>query len=895
MQNLLSPTKNSLAYLLLVIVLGSFWSCSDSKLKKVYVSIEANPGSAQGIEMLYPKSNTIFPPEMPAPLFEWKNSVGNSSEWSVFISNADGKILLQSECQKNNWRPNPSEWEMIKKNVGVNTSFTVIANSNVNNSFPASRIQFSVSKDSVGAEIFYRAVTLPFSYAVKNVKSIEWYMGNVDGSKPRKMLDQMPVCANCHSFSTKQPLLAMDVDYGNDKGSYVIVEVSDTAKMKPQNIISWSEFKRDDDKPTFGLLSQISPDGNYVLSTVNDLSVFVAVDDNPAYSQLFFPIQGVVGTYNRNSKTFSSLKGANDPKYVQSNPTWSPDGKKVIFAKAEMYVNEKVRSAGRGLLSINDVKEFSSGAKPFKYDLYSVDFNNGNGGVATPLEGASNNGKSNYFPKYSPDGKWIVFCQADNFMLLQRDSRLCIIPSEGGKPRLMNCNMDEMNSWHSWSPNGKWIVFSSKNRGKYTQLYLTHIDENGMDSPPVLLENLCFDSKAANIPEFFPFNADKFQKIEDHFSRTPEYFNRASYDALSNNYFSRAMKELDEASKIDSNYLETFFSRIVLNSRLKQANSNQDISDKKRAMKLVSDSLSIQPGNENYLAMKISLLSSMDKLDEATREIQLALQKFPNSYKLYDLRASILRKQNNYEKAIECYQKMITIDSEKKSALTNLISAAYLHLGRFNESLRIVNQQIKDKADNQNNLLHSRAQVLLAMKDYESAKKDIDVIRSKDSTNYRYSMLLAQCYYLQGNKRLYFFQQQEALRLLQSVYNKNNEDVDALFEIASIYMSLNEMENAEAAYNAILKYFPTNFEALKQKARLKLTTQNWGEAITIYDQLESNYPPVEEFCNNKAIAYIQSGDREKALEYFEKAIKLNPNNKDAIYNRDRLKAEMSGR
>lgn len=156
-------------------------------------------------------------------------------------------------------------------------------------------------------------------------------------------------------------------------------------------------------------------------------------------------------------------------------------------------------------------------------------------------------------------------------------------------------------------------------------------------------------------------------------------------------------------------------------------------------------------------------------------------------------------------------------------------------------------------------------------------------------------MLLAQCYYLQGNKRLYFFQQQEALRLLQSVYNKNNEDVDALFEIASIYMSLNEMENAEAAYNAILKYFPTNFEALKQKARIKLTMQNWGDAIAIYDQLESNYALVEEFCNNKAIAYIQSGNQVKALEYFEKAIKLNPNNKDAIYNRDRLKAEMSGR
>ena len=39
---------------------------------------------------------------------------------------------------------------------------------------------------------------------------------------------------------------------------------------------------------------------------------------------------------------------------------------------------------------------------------------------------------SNFFPKYSPDGKWIVFCKAKSYMLLQPDSELYIIPAEGG-------------------------------------------------------------------------------------------------------------------------------------------------------------------------------------------------------------------------------------------------------------------------------------------------------------------------------------------------------------------------------------------------------------------------------------------------------------------------------
>ena len=104
------------------------------------------------------------------------------------------------------------------------------------------------------------------------------------------------------------------------------------------------------------------------------------------YRRLFFPIKGIIGIYDRKNNSFDALNGANDPKYVQSNPTWSPDGKKVVFVKTKAYINEKVRKAGIALLTLDDVNEFSTGGKQFKYDLYTVDFNNGKGGEAIPLE-----------------------------------------------------------------------------------------------------------------------------------------------------------------------------------------------------------------------------------------------------------------------------------------------------------------------------------------------------------------------------------------------------------------------------------------------------------------------------------------------------------------------------
>ncbi|MCP4727986.1 MAG: tetratricopeptide repeat protein, partial [bacterium] len=143
--------------------------------------------------------------------------------------------------------------------------------------------------------------------------------------------------------------------------------------------------------------------------------------------------------------------------------------------------------------------------------------------------GASNNDRSNFFPKYSPDGKWLVFTQADSYMLLQMDSKLHIVPAEGGESRLMNCNTDLMNSWHSWSPNSKWLVFSSKVFSPYTQLFLTHIDENGNDSPPVLLRNFVFPERAANIPEFVNIDPGSSRMISERFLNDYSYYRAALF------------------------------------------------------------------------------------------------------------------------------------------------------------------------------------------------------------------------------------------------------------------------------------------------------------------------------------------------------------------------------
>jgi Tol biopolymer transport system component len=232
------------------------------------------------------------------------------------------------------------------------------------------------------------------------------------------------------------------------------------------------------------------------------------------FLQVFYPTRGILAWYDRTTGLRTPLPGADDSKYVQTDGVWSPDGKYIVFARAEA---RDPRPPGQ----VRALHALDENETQIQYDLYRIPFNNGKGGVAEPIVGASGNGMSNNFPKISPDGRWLVFVQCKNGQLMRPDSQLYIIPAQGGVARRLRANTRLMNSWHSFSPNGRWLVFSSKARSPYTQMYLTHIDENGNDSPAILIDNATAANRAVNIPEFVNIPGDGIEDIQVHVADEP--------------------------------------------------------------------------------------------------------------------------------------------------------------------------------------------------------------------------------------------------------------------------------------------------------------------------------------------------------------------------------------
>ena len=217
-------------------------------------------GHYPALTILCPGDKTVFPPDIAPCTFSWREGGGQANAWLVLFEFSDDWGRLAFLSPHTEWTPTPAEWETIKqRSRGKTAKVTVLGFQRDAPSQILSRgqVRISTSQDEVGAPLFYREVNLPFAEAVKDPSRIRWRFGAISSTNPPPVvLEHLPVCGNCHSFSRDGRVLGMDVDYANNKGSYVITRVAKEMVLASSEIITWDDYKREDGQQTLGLLSQ---------------------------------------------------------------------------------------------------------------------------------------------------------------------------------------------------------------------------------------------------------------------------------------------------------------------------------------------------------------------------------------------------------------------------------------------------------------------------------------------------------------------------------------------------------------------------------------------------------------------------------------------------------------
>ena len=718
-------------------------------MKRVVVSLlvtgvwaAAQPGR---ITVDYPIDKSIFPPEFPAPTFEWRDAAPSANVWMIEVAFAGGQSplraksagerlrigkidprcvsptnkppqLTREQAAAHTWKPDPETWATIKASGRAGPATVTITGyrtPDLEHSLSRGEVVIRTSNDSVGAPIFYRDVPLMPSETEKGVIKpldknaiplIAWRLRNVAETGSRVVMTGIYSCANCHSVSADGKTMGMDLDGPrNDKGLYALFPIQPQAVIRDENVVAWSTFRgKLGGKLRVGFMSQVSPAGEYVVTTINEpgapqteyqrrvnrrdleSSYFVANFKDYRFLQVFYPTRGILAWYSRATGRLQPLPGADDPRYVHTNAVWSPDGKYLVFARAE--AKDAYPPGRKPAVTANDPNE-----TPIQYSLYRIAFNGGKGGTAEPVAGASLNGMSNSFPKVSPDGRWIVFVKARNAQLMRPDSKLYIVPFGGGEARLMRCNTSLMNSWHSFSPNGRWLVFSSKSRSPYTQMFLTHIDESGNDSPAILIENSTDANRAVNIPEFVNIRPDAPFKID---APVTDYYRLidTGEDLLSKRQYEGAIANLRQAV---AQHPEDTVVQNSLGVALARTGKTQEAIQQYR--KVVAASPDFPDAHSNLGA---ALLSS-GRINEAIPELEKAVALSPNYAEAQSNLGTAYAQQGRLDRAIPHLRKAVQFSAEDANARRNLALALFMS-GNTAEGLQAARQALA-LATRQNN------------------------------------------------------------------------------------------------------------------------------------------------------------------------------------------------
>ncbi len=435
---------------------------------------------------------------------------------------------------------------------------------------------------------------------------------------------------------------------------------------------------------------------------------------------------------------------------------------------------------------------------------------------------------SNSFPKVSPDGRWIVFVKARNGQLMRPDSQLYIVPAQGGTVRRMRCNTPMMNSWHSFSPNGRWLVFSSKSRSPYTQMFLTHIDEQGSDTPAVLIENSTPANRAVNIPEFVNIPARGLEHID---VPAVEFY-----------------RQTDEAYAL-----------------AKKGATAAAVAAFEKAMEL--DPQNVRARSDFGLA-----LEKVGRTGEAITQYKKALEIDPRNADAYSYLGSVEAREGRLDDAISNFEKALRLNPGHPLAQGRLCGALALSERRHTEALSYCERAVQmNPGDGE---AHANFAVALASagrsdEAFAHLEKAAELLPGNVGVQGSLGAVLAR----KGRLDAAAAQFERALQL-------DPNYADGHRNLAILRSMQGRSAEALAHWRALLQLQPDNVSALSQTARLLATDpnaalRNGAEAVTLAERAVKLAGGREAGpFDALAAAYAESGRFPEAVQAERRAIEI---------------------
>lgn len=276
--------------------------------------------------------------------------------------------------------------------------------------------------------------------------------------------------------------------------------------------------------------------------------------------------------------------------------------------------------------------------------------------------------------------------------------------------------------------------------------------------------------------------------------------------------------------------------------------------------------------NDNPLEITDDMSDSvkLEKLD-------LKLEKNPNDNKSLFLRSEVLLHMGRNSEALLDIDKALRNDPDNVDYLLHKADIC-LRNGNMADCYKVLQHAEEVAPDNQEVLL-KMGEITFDSKDYDRSLEYLSKVTEKDASNRTALFMKGYIYKEKGDTA-------SAVQFFRRVCDKYPDYAMAFEELGVLYASRNEPMALEYL-NTAHQLDPSNTNTLYALAMFYQNQKDFDKAETLYHQiLDLNENSADAWHNLGWIELTHYADYDRAIEYFDKALAINPQMENARVNRE---------
>ena len=255
----------------------------------------------------------------------------------------------------------------------------------------------------------------------------------------------------------------------------------------------------------------------------------------------------------------------------------------------------------------------------------------------------------------------------------------------------------------------------------------------------------------------------------------------------------------------------------------------------------------------------------------------------PNNPELYNKRAKIYLGLEQLEEALADCKLVLKLDSTVAAYYNTLIDVYFAQ-----NNTRLAKEtllEVEKKFPENTEALLKLGELYYLVKQYQNAITYVNKALKVDES-------LAKGYYLKGSIYRESGDTSLAVSSLETAIEQDNKFEDAFYDLGIIYAA-RKNPLALDYYNNTLSLNPENQNALYARARYYQAIGETEKAIIEYKNMVSKVKSCDQcYYNLGAIYFGLKNNPEQAVEYFTKAIEVNPNYLEAYFARAFIYAKL---